>query len=52
MVCNVQRRAAVQKADGRAIARAYENANDLGLNEKTKSPGSGEKVVVGSDFDE
>ena len=33
MVYNVQRQDAVQKADGRAIVRAHENANDLEVNE-------------------
>ena len=36
MVCNVQRQAAVQKADGRVIVRAHENTDDLGLNENNK----------------
>ena len=32
MVYNIQWQAAVQKADGRVIVRAHENADVLGLN--------------------
>ena len=36
MFCNVQRRAAVEKADGHVIVGAHKNADDLGLNENNK----------------